>query len=138
VDIGVHQDGLVHISMMSHKFIKDPRELVKAGDVVKVKVLEVDLQRKRIALTMKLDEAPARGGRPDANPAASRGAPTASRGGPPASRGRDLPPRHGAPAGGGQQYRGREQDRRPSNKPREPEPQSNGVMAEALARALKR
>ena len=61
VDIGVHQDGLVHISMMSHKFIKDPRELVKAGDVVKVKVLEVDLQRRRIALTMKLDEAPARG-----------------------------------------------------------------------------
>src|SRR6202035_5211031 len=60
VDIGVHQDGLVHISMMSHKFIKDPRELVKAGDVVKVKVLEVDLQRKRIALTMKLDEAQAR------------------------------------------------------------------------------
>jgi protein Tex len=131
VDIGVHQDGLVHISMMSHKFIKDPRELVKAGDVVKVKVLEVDLQRKRIALTMKLDEAPARGGRPDAHPGASRGAP-------PASRGRDLPPRHGAPAGGGQQYRGRDQDRRPGNKPREPEPQSNGVMAEALARALKR
>jgi uncharacterized protein len=58
VDIGVHQDGLVHISMMSHKFIKDPRELVKAGDVLKVKVLEVDLQRKRIALTMKLEERP--------------------------------------------------------------------------------
>jgi len=58
VDIGVHQDGLVHISMMSHKFIKDPRELVKAGDVLKVKVLEVDLQRKRVALTMKLEERP--------------------------------------------------------------------------------
>jgi protein Tex len=57
VDIGVHQDGLVHISMMSHKFIKDPREVVKAGDVVKVRVLEVDVPRKRIALTMKLDEA---------------------------------------------------------------------------------
>jgi uncharacterized protein len=56
VDIGVHQDGLVHISMMSNKFVKDPREVVKAGDVVKVKVLEVDLQRKRIALTMRLDE----------------------------------------------------------------------------------
>ncbi len=56
VDIGVHQDGLVHISMMSTKFVKDPREVVKAGDVVKVKVLEVDLQRKRIALTMRLDE----------------------------------------------------------------------------------
>jgi len=57
IDIGVHQDGLVHISMMSHKFIKDPHEVVKAGDVVKVKVLEVDVVRKRIALTMKLDEA---------------------------------------------------------------------------------
>lgn len=60
VDIGVHQDGLVHISMMSHKFVKDPREVVKAGDVVKVKVLEVDVPRKRIALTMKLDAAPPR------------------------------------------------------------------------------
>ena len=56
VDIGVHQDGLVHISMMSNKFVKDPHEVVKAGDVVKVKVLEVDQQRKRIALTMRLDE----------------------------------------------------------------------------------
>ena len=56
VDIGVHQDGLVHISMMSTKFVKDPHEVVKAGDVVKVKVLEVDKQRKRIALTMRLDE----------------------------------------------------------------------------------
>jgi uncharacterized protein len=61
VDIGVHQDGLVHISMLSHKFVKDPREVVKAGDVVRVKVLEVDIARKRIALTMKLDEAPSRG-----------------------------------------------------------------------------
>src|SRR5690606_26704981 len=48
VDVGVHQDGLVHISMMSEKFVKDPREVVKAGDVVKVKVLEVDQQRRRI------------------------------------------------------------------------------------------
>src|SRR5580692_66388 len=93
IDIGVHQDGLVHISMMSHKFIKDPRELVKAGDVVKVKVLEVDLQRKRIALTMKLDEAPARG-RPQESQSGSRGAP---------QRGPDS------------QHRGRDQDRRPSN-----------------------
>ncbi|WDT70400.1 MAG: Tex family protein [Candidatus Manganitrophus sp.] len=56
VDIGVHQDGLVHISAMSERFIKDPREVVKAGDVVKVKVLEVDLGRKRISLTMRLSE----------------------------------------------------------------------------------
>ena len=56
VDIGVHQDGLVHISALSHKFVKDPREVVKAGDIVKVKVLEVDAARKRIALTMRLDD----------------------------------------------------------------------------------
>jgi uncharacterized protein len=56
VDIGVHQDGLVHISALSTKFVKDPREAVKAGDIVKVKVLEVDLARKRIALTMRLDD----------------------------------------------------------------------------------
>ncbi|MFL6617391.1 MAG: Tex family protein [Povalibacter sp.] len=60
VDIGVHQDGLVHISMMANKFVKDPREVVKAGDVVKVKVLEVDVARKRVALTMRLEEAAAR------------------------------------------------------------------------------
>jgi uncharacterized protein len=57
VDIGVHQDGLVHISAMSRSFIKDPREAAKPGDVVKVKVLEVDAARKRIALTMRLDDA---------------------------------------------------------------------------------
>lgn len=55
VDVGVHQDGLVHISAMTHRFIKDPREVVKAGDIVKVKVTEVDLARKRISLSMKLD-----------------------------------------------------------------------------------
>ncbi len=54
VDLGVHQDGLVHVSAMSNRFIKDPREVVKAGDVVKVKVLEVDVKRKRISLTMRL------------------------------------------------------------------------------------
>jgi uncharacterized protein len=55
VDLGVHQDGLVHVSQMSHKFVNDAREVVKTGAVVKVRVLEVDLARKRIALTMKLD-----------------------------------------------------------------------------------
>ncbi|WP_263771824.1 Tex family protein [Propionivibrio soli] len=62
VDIGVHQDGLVHISALSNKFVKDPREVVKAGDVVKVKVLEVDLPRQRIALTMRLTDEPAPSG----------------------------------------------------------------------------
>jgi protein Tex len=57
VDIGVHQDGLVHISAMSKTFIKDPREVVKSGDIVKVKVLEVEVARKRIALTLRLDDA---------------------------------------------------------------------------------
>ncbi|MCL6271171.1 RNA-binding transcriptional accessory protein [Sansalvadorimonas sp. 2012CJ34-2] len=56
VDIGVHQDGLVHISALSNKFVKDPREIVKAGDVVKVKVLEVDAERRRIALTMRMSD----------------------------------------------------------------------------------
>ncbi|RQS66158.1 RNA-binding transcriptional accessory protein [Burkholderia sp. Bp8963] len=74
VDVGVHQDGLVHVSAMSTKFIKDPHEVVKAGQVVKVKVLDVDVKRQRIALTMRLDDevgagstggAAARGGQQD-------------------------------------------------------------------------
>ncbi len=65
VDIGVHQDGLVHISAMSKTFIKDPREVVKPGDIVKVKVVEVEVARKRIALTLRLDdEVGAKGERP--------------------------------------------------------------------------
>ena len=58
VDIGVHQDGLVHISALSHTFVKDPRDAVKAGDIVKVKVMEVDLPRQRIGLSMRLDDEP--------------------------------------------------------------------------------
>ena len=110
VDVGVHQDGLVHISMMSRRFVNDPRELVKAGDVVKVKVLEVDLQRRRIALTMKLDEAPPRERSGGSLPqAADRGA-------------RRAHPRAAQPA----------------SPARGPAQGGNGVMAEALARALKR
>ena len=56
VDIGVHQDGLVHVSQLADRFVKDPREVVKAGDIVKVRVVEVDLKRRRIALTMKRQE----------------------------------------------------------------------------------
>jgi uncharacterized protein len=63
VDRGVHQDGLVHVSQLSNKFVNDAREVVKTGDIVKVRVLEVDLARKRISLTMKLDApVPAPGG----------------------------------------------------------------------------
>lgn len=108
VDIGVHQDGLVHISRMSNRFIKDPRELVKAGDVVKVKVLEIDLARRRIGLTLKLDEAPA--ARQDS--AAERRVP---------ARGRSSPAQP-APV---------------ARQARAPVSQGNGVMAEALARVLK-
>ncbi len=62
VDIGVHQDGLVHISALANRFVKDPREIVKAGDIIRVKVLEVDLPRGRIALTMRLDDTPENAG----------------------------------------------------------------------------
>ena len=61
VDVGVHQDGLVHISAMSRTFIKDPRDVAKPGDIVKVRVVEVDEPRKRISLTMRLDDEPAKG-----------------------------------------------------------------------------
>ncbi len=69
VDIGVHQDGLVHISALSDKFVKDPHTVVKAGQVVKVKVLEVDVKRKRIALTMRMSDAPTQG-KPESHQAA--------------------------------------------------------------------
>ena len=65
VDIGVHQDGLVHISALANRYVADPREIVKAGDVVKVKVLEVDAERKRIALTMRLDDDATTSGKKD-------------------------------------------------------------------------
>jgi uncharacterized protein len=58
IDVGVHQDGLVHISAMSETFIADPREVVKAGDIVKVKVMEVDAARKRVGLSMRLSDEP--------------------------------------------------------------------------------
>ncbi|WP_067794134.1 Tex family protein [Actinomadura formosensis] len=61
VDVGVHQDGLVHISAMSDKFVQDPRDVAKPGDIVRVKVLDVDLQRKRISLTLRLDDEPGGG-----------------------------------------------------------------------------
>jgi uncharacterized protein len=116
VDIGVHQDGLVHISAMSRTFIKDPREAVKVGDVVKVKVLEVDVPRKRIALTRRLDDVPgeARGGKRDDRPTSNE------RG----SREARVPrPDGGRPAGRGTPGTG-------------PAP-ANSAMADAL-RALKR
>ncbi|RZQ61974.1 Tex family protein [Amycolatopsis suaedae] len=64
VDIGVHQDGLVHVSAMSKNFVKDPREVAKPGDIVRVKVLDVDIPRKRISLTLRLDDEVTPGGKP--------------------------------------------------------------------------
>ncbi len=92
VDVGVHQDGLVHVSALSHTYVKDPRDVVKPGDVVRVKVLDVDIPRKRISLTLRLDDEATsarpgrsprdgrdqrddRGGRPPA-PGRGRGGPT--------------------------------------------------------------
>jgi uncharacterized protein len=109
VDIGVHQDGLVHISMLSNKFVKDPHEVVKAGLVVKVKVLEVDEKRKRIALSMRLDEH----------------APRQREGGLP-------PPREGGPP-----RKPESKPAHPAVRER-PQPVGGGAMAEALANALKR
>src|SRR5690606_39418592 len=73
VDIGLHQDGLVHISALSEKFVKDPYEVVKAGDIVKVKVMEVDIPRNRVGLSMRMSDTPGektegpRGGKPRGN-----------------------------------------------------------------------
>jgi uncharacterized protein len=78
VDIGVHQDGLVHVSALSSRFVKDPHEVVKPGQIVKVKVLEVDLKRQRVALTMRLDDAPRSASeRPQGNSGPRREAPKA-------------------------------------------------------------
>ncbi|MCG9008220.1 helix-hairpin-helix domain-containing protein, partial [Laribacter hongkongensis] len=81
VDIGVHQDGLVHISALSKSFVDDPRKVVKAGDVVKVKVVEVDLGRRRIALTMRLDDPLDGSGSPASRRSAGAGGERRSSGG---------------------------------------------------------
>jgi protein Tex len=90
VDIGVHQDGLVHVSAMAKTFVKDPRQIVKPGDIVRVKVLDVDKPRKRIALTLRLDDEPGR------NPAAAGTAAARAN-----DRPRASPPRRDEPASGG-------------------------------------
>ncbi|MER5665116.1 Tex family protein, partial [Streptomyces mirabilis] len=95
VDIGVHQDGLVHVSAMSKTFVKDPRDVVKPGDIVKVKVLEIDIPRKRISLTLRLDD--------EATPSDQQGGGgRPQRGGrPPQQRQQQRQPRGGAGGGGG-------------------------------------
>jgi uncharacterized protein len=89
IDLGVHQDGLVHVSQLSNKFVNDAREIVKTGDIVKVRVLEVDLARKRISLTMKLDAAPVPKGQGKASDNSYR---PAARGERPAPRGASSAP----------------------------------------------
>jgi uncharacterized protein len=152
VDVGVHQDGLVHISALSNKFVRDPREVVKAGDVVKVKVLEVDEKRRRIALSMRLEErkpAP----KPAARPAKPAGPPDTGTqphaGKPP---GADKPPGARKPPGSGEApHSGKSRGSRkppdssksrsrgaPAGRPATSGPPVGGAMAEALARALSR
>ena len=133
VDIGVHQDGLIHISALSDTFVKDPREVVKAGDIVKVRVLEVDLQRKRIALTRRLEEAP----RPQRD---ERNSQSAGPGGPRNNGPRGPGGGGGAPGGG---YRGGRDSNRFGGSggggggggARPSAPAGNGLMAEAFAKA---
>ncbi|NUR16780.1 MAG: RNA-binding transcriptional accessory protein [Dermatophilaceae bacterium] len=123
IDVGVHQDGLAHVSALSKSFVRDPHDVVKSGDVVMVKVLDVDVARKRISLTLRLDdEVPGDG---------SKGDP-ATRGG---SQTRQGGQRHGGKgaqggrAGGGQ----RQGDR--GNRPRRDDAPANSAMADALRRA---
>ena len=105
VDVGVHQDGLVHVSAMSPGFVTDPREVVKSGDVVRVKVLEVDEGRKRISLTLRLDDEPGAGRRAAASSRAARPGRSERRG---PGRGSARRPGQGrrAPVGGGGQPAG--------------------------------
>jgi uncharacterized protein len=111
VDVGVHQDGLVHVSAMSRTFVKDPRDVVKPGDIVKVKVLDVDIPRKRISLTLRLDDeaAPQQERQPAGGGRQQRG-------------GRAPQPRQGRGGGGGGGGR------------QAPAP-ANSAMADALRRA---
>ena len=106
VDVGVHQDGLVHVSAMSNKFISDPHEVVRSGQVVKVKVMEVDVQRQRIGLSLRLDDEPGQpaqrqgGGKRGGNGGSSKGGNTGNgaKGGRGARGGRGNS--GGRPAGG--------------------------------------
>ena len=116
VDIGVHQDGLVHISALSDTFVKDPRSVVKAGDIVKVKVMSVDAQRNRIGLSMRLND--------------KAGETTSERARPPHT---GNPKRSGAPHSG-QQKNQQKNATRPRNQPKQAEPES--ALALSLQAAL--
>ncbi|MCW2524213.1 MAG: RNA-binding transcriptional accessory protein [Frankiales bacterium] len=120
VDVGVHQDGLVHISAMSSRYVSDPRAVVKSGEVVRVKVLEVDLARKRIALTLRLDDQV-----PAAGPSGSGPESPNRAGGRPARPSQPRPGSGGAP----------NQQRKPNAERAKASPPATGSMADALRRA---
>ncbi|MFD4414795.1 Tex family protein [Streptomyces sp. NPDC058246] len=118
VDVGVHQDGLVHVSAMSKTFVKDPRDVVKPGDIVKVKVLDVDIPRKRISLTLRLDDEAAASAQESGEKRPQRG------GRPPQQqRGQQRQGRGGSGGGGG------------GGGSRQAAPPANSAMADALRRA---
>jgi len=123
VDIGVHQDGLVHVSALSNTFVKDPREVVKSGDVVKVRVVEVDEVRKRISLTMRLEDKPEQ--------RAPRREPSERGGGGRPKQGQQ-PRQGGQRATGGQQRSGGGGGRQPGTAAGSI---ANSAMADALRRA---
>jgi len=133
VDVGVHQDGLVHVSALSNKFVSDPREIVKSGQVVRVKVLEADPERKRISLTLRLDDEPGTaGGRTSGGRAsggqgagAQRSGGQGAGGGQPGQQGQGDRRQGGSGQGGSRQ--GRPQQAQPAP--------ANTAMAEALRRA---
>jgi uncharacterized protein len=124
VDVGVHQDGLVHVSAMSATFVSDPREVVKSGDVVRVKVLEVDEVRKRISLTLRLDDELGAAGKPDRKPR---------------REGPDRSPRKGSDRAGDRgDDRRRDRDRRDAGRADRTGSSvapANNAMADALRRA---
>jgi protein Tex len=112
VDVGVHQDGLVHVSAMSATFVSDPREVVRSGDVVRVKVLEVDEARKRISLTLRLDDEPGAGRKPRASDRAGDQGERAGRPGGRSERAGQGGDRRGGPGGGDRRGGGPAGDRR--------------------------
>ncbi|WP_326686684.1 RNA-binding transcriptional accessory protein [Streptomyces sp. NBC_01795] len=142
VDVGVHQDGLVHVSAMSKTFVKDPRDVVKPGDIVKVRVLDIDEARKRISLTLRLDDEPEsgggarRGGGRDRQRGSDNQGGGESRGGGGAPRQRQGSPKDGGGKGGGPKggQKSGGAKRRGGQGSSAPAP-GNSEMAEALRRA---
>ena len=117
VDVGVHQDGLVHISAIANRFVKDPHEVVKTGDIVKVKVMEVDVARKRIALSMRMDD--------EVTPAHSDTTSGKTSGKKPNGRSRGGPKPHNKNA-------------KSQHRSQTPKPQAKGSMAALFEKALKK